>query len=63
VSKAQTAALARGAGAGTYRVQPGDTMWSIARRHNLPPHDLMRVNKMNESGMLRPGDTIRVALN
>ncbi|MDR0466071.1 MAG: LysM peptidoglycan-binding domain-containing protein [Deltaproteobacteria bacterium] len=49
-------------GAGTYRVQPGDTLYSIARKHNVPPQDLMRVNKMSEATMLRPGDTIKVAL-
>ena len=49
--------------AGTYRVRPGDTMWSIARKHNMPPQDLMRINKMNDAAMLRPGDTIKVALN
>jgi membrane-bound lytic murein transglycosylase D len=60
---ARTASAAKGAGfAGTYRVQPGDTMWSIARKHNVPPHDLMRLNKLSDPAMLRPGDTIRVAL-
>jgi LysM repeat protein len=60
--KDQAAASARGAdNAGTYRVQPGDTMWSIARKHNMPPHALMRINKLSNPAMLRPGDTIKVA--
>jgi membrane-bound lytic murein transglycosylase D len=60
---AGNASAARGAGnAGTYLVQPGDTMWSIARKHNVPPHDLMRINNLSDPAMLRPGDTIRVAL-
>jgi membrane-bound lytic murein transglycosylase D len=59
----QPASNARGADkAVTYRVQPGDTMYSIARKHNVPPQDLMRINKMSEPATLRAGDTIRVAL-
>ena len=62
--KAQAAtAVVAAPNAGTYRVQPGDTMWSIARKHNLPPRDLMRINQINESTTLRPGDTIKVALH
>ncbi|MDR2695188.1 MAG: LysM peptidoglycan-binding domain-containing protein [Deltaproteobacteria bacterium] len=58
------APAAGGAGnAGTHRVQAGDTVYSIARKYNVPPQDLMRANKMNEATMLRPGDTIRVGLN
>ena len=46
----------------TYRVQPGDTMWGIARKHNMPLQNLMRINKISESTMLRPGDTIKVVV-
>jgi len=49
--------------AGTYRVQPGDTMWSIARKHNMPLQALIRINNMRNPAMLRPGDTIRVTRN
>ena len=55
----QTASAAH---AGTYRVQPGDTVYSIARKHKVPPQELIRINKMSDPGALRPGDTIRVAL-
>ena len=48
---------------GKYRVQPGDTMYSIARRHNMPTLDLMRINKIDDPTTLRAGDTLRVALN
>jgi membrane-bound lytic murein transglycosylase D len=58
---ARTASPAKGADkSATYRVQPGDTMWSIARKHKVPPHDLMRLNKMSAQALLRPGDTIKV---
>ena len=60
-SRAATVAVAA-PNAGTYRVQAGDTMWSIARKHNLPPRELMRINQIDESTTLRPGATIKVAL-
>jgi len=61
---ARAASAAGGAGnAATYRVQPGDTMYSIARRHSMPPQDLMRINKIGDPTMLRAGDTIKVVLN
>jgi membrane-bound lytic murein transglycosylase D len=63
-SNVQTVMVAEAAGkAGTYCVQPGDTVWSIARKHKVPPQDLMRINKMGDTAILRPGDTLRVALN
>ncbi len=44
----------------TYRVQQGDTMWSIARKHNVAPQNLMRLNNMGASDTLRPGDTVKI---
>ena len=62
-SSARTVSVADAAGnAGMYRVQPGDTLYSIARKHKLPPQDVMRINKMSDEAILRPGDTIRLAL-
>jgi membrane-bound lytic murein transglycosylase D len=49
------------ADAGTYRVRPGDTLWSIARRLNVPPRSLLRLNNMSVSDTLRPGDVVRVS--
>lgn len=45
----------------TYTVQPGDTVWGIARKHNVPPKDLMQWNTDAAKGTLRPGDTLVLA--
>jgi len=43
-----------------YRVQPGDTLWAIARRHGVSARDLMEWNEISEDALLRPGDELRV---
>ena len=45
----------------TYKVQPGDTMWAIARKFNIPPAELLALNNMEDASRLRPGDFVRVA--
>ncbi|MDE7065709.1 MAG: LysM peptidoglycan-binding domain-containing protein, partial [Desulfovibrionaceae bacterium] len=45
----------------TYTVQPGDTVWGIARKHNVQPKDLMQWNTAAAKGTLRPGDTLVLA--
>jgi membrane-bound lytic murein transglycosylase D len=47
----------------TYKVQPGDTMWGIARKFNMPPQELLALNNMNKNDTLRTGATIRVIKN
>lgn len=59
-------AKASGGGAkatATYKVQPGDTMWGIARKFNMPPDELLNLNNMNRASTLRPGDFVRIARN
>lgn len=55
---------AASAGAGnrvaSYRVQPGDSLWAIARKFNMPPLELLALNKMTRETALKPGDVIRV---
>ncbi len=43
-----------------YKVQPGDTMWSIARQFNIAPGDLLARNNMTRESTLKAGDTIRI---
>jgi membrane-bound lytic murein transglycosylase D len=43
-----------------YRVQPGDTLWSIARRHGITADQLMQWNKMTDGTRIRPGDELEV---
>jgi LysM repeat protein len=54
-----------GAGAGQpYRVQPGDTLWSIAVRHygGDPREGVWRLQRENglSGGVLVPGQVVRV---
>lgn len=44
----------------TYTVQPGDTLWSIARKHNMNTKDLLSRNHSDGKSPLRPGDTLFV---
>lgn len=44
----------------TYQVQQGDTLWAIARKFNMPPHDLLAFNNMTVSTRLQPGDVVKV---
>jgi membrane-bound lytic murein transglycosylase D len=47
----------------TYKVQPGDTVWAIARKFDVNPIVLMRDNKLTIESTIRPGDTVRVVPN
>lgn len=55
---AQKAATA----AGTYKVQPGDTLYRIARRHNISPAALMQANKLTPqtAGALKSGTSLTI---
>lgn len=55
-----TVTAAKPAAPVTYEVQPGDTMWGIARKFNMPPGELLALNNMKGSPTLRPGDSIKV---
>lgn len=44
----------------TYVVQPGDTLWSIARRHGTTPVQLARANGMDVDDVLKVGQVLRV---
>jgi membrane-bound lytic murein transglycosylase D len=43
-----------------YVVQPGDTVWGIARRFGAAPEDVLRWNRLRPDAPLRPGDTVLV---
>jgi len=43
-----------------YTVQSGDSLWSIARKHKLKLNDLMRLNGLDESAVLRPGQSLKL---
>lgn len=47
--------------AATYTVQPGDSLWTIARAHGTTVAALARLNGISETATLQPGQTLRVA--
>lgn len=63
-----TGSLGRGAAPApkkqaTYTVQAGDTLWGIAKKHNVQASDLMQWNKSDGKSPLRPGDVLVVHSN
>lgn len=43
-----------------YRVQPGDTLWDIARRHGVSTKQLMEWNSLTPNSVIRPGDEVQI---
>ncbi|GAB7079497.1 lytic transglycosylase domain-containing protein [Megalodesulfovibrio paquesii] len=43
-----------------YKVAQGDTIWSIARKFQVSPFDLLTWNNMNKDSALKPGDKLAV---
>ncbi|TVQ40183.1 MAG: LysM peptidoglycan-binding domain-containing protein [Wenzhouxiangella sp.] len=46
-----------------YTVRSGDSLWLIARRHRVSLADLMRWNGLDETSVLRPGQTLNIQRN
>lgn len=46
-----------------YRVQPGDTLWEIARRHGVTTERLIAWNNLPGNGLIRPGDQVEVPVD
>jgi len=44
-----------------YRVRKGDSLWKIARRHNLRVVDIQRWNSMGRSTALKPGQVLKLS--
>lgn len=43
-----------------YQVKAGDTLWEIARQHNMEPRDLQRLNGISSPRRLQIGTRIRI---
>lgn len=52
---------ARSEGIDTYVIQPGDSLWQIARQFNLSHKDLAAWNDLGSKQMIRPGQVLRLA--
>ena len=46
----------------TYTVRPGDTLWDIARAHNVTVSALRRANGLGRRSAIQPGDRLRIDL-
>jgi membrane-bound lytic murein transglycosylase D len=44
----------------SYKVQPGDSLWGIAKRFGVTPVELQSWNKLAKNSHLRPGDQLKV---
>ena len=51
---------AASAGKRSYRVKSGDSLWSIARSHNVTVEALRRHNRMARKAVLRPGQVLKI---
>lgn len=45
---------------GTYRVQSGDTVWSIASAHGIKPAQLLSANGMTSGDTIKVGQTLKI---
>lgn len=46
-----------------YSVQSGETLWSISRKFNMKPMELLALNGMDQSTRVKVGDTVKVIRN
>lgn len=46
-----------------YVIQPGDSLWNIAKRYNLSVKQLVSWNNLIKNQPIMPGDSLRVAVN
>ena len=44
----------------SYKVKKGDTLWDIAREHNVDPLELMKSNNLSRHSKIKPGDVISI---
>ncbi|MEZ4433647.1 MAG: transglycosylase SLT domain-containing protein [bacterium] len=58
----RSASRSRGEGksGGTYQVQAGDSLWSIAQKSGCSVDELRSWNKLDNKSVLRPGQTLKV---
>ena len=45
----------------TYRVRPGDSLWSISRRNGMSVSQLARINGLSTKAVLQPGQRLQIS--
>ena len=58
--KAPAKAARKSTVAENYCVQNGETLWSISRKFNMKPMELLALNGMDQSTRVKVGDTVKV---
>lgn len=56
-----SARLERARSETTYVVSRGDTLYSIAKRHDVSLAELLEINDLSRNAVIRPGDQLKVA--
>lgn len=54
------AAVVTNASVVSYRVKKGDTIWDIARHHNVDPVVVLRDNNLSRRSTIKPGDVLEI---
>lgn len=62
-SARRTQTSARKSSVAEYSVQNGETLWSISRKFNMKPMELLALNGMDQSTRIKVGDTVKVLRN
>ena len=62
-SARRTQTSARKSSVAEYSVQNGETLWSISRKFNMKPMELLALNGMDQSTRIKVGDTVKVIRN
>lgn len=58
-SSAKTSSSSKG-GYTTYTIRKGDSLYTIARRHNMSLNDLLKLNGLTTKSKIMPGKTLKV---
>ena len=45
-----------------YVVKKGDTLWNIAKSYNIPPADIIAINKISAKSTITPGDKLKLKI-
>lgn len=45
-----------------YTVQPGDTLWGIARKHHISVKQLLSINQLDSTTPIKPGQQLRIRI-
>ena len=46
----------------TYQVQPGDTLWAIARLYRTSTASIVKENNLSDPNLIYPGETLRITI-